>query len=121
MTGFISEFIARRYEWPLFSPKTIVHDLRDLGTPQFLEKLLEVLTREEKGVPQDKKLSQAIAGLQIEVQKEQILASFDRVLRLGELPLVAPTLARIQLKKGRIGPANPWGVYVDQFIEEASP
>ena len=110
---FIERFVKGYYVWKTLNPEEITRQIEPIATEGFREKIFTSLKERKEKVFPGKKVSQDIAGLQVEVTEENTTATFDVVLRVDGLPLIVPTQIRFQLVKAPATDWNPIGLFVN--------
>lgn len=112
-----SEFVKIRYEWNSFEPKTITKKLEPLTTEDFRTRLLEEIGKKSFQNKQGESVEQSLARVRPDVSEKAIIVSFDRVLRINNIPVVVPTQVSLLLAEGPKTYFNPLGLYVNGLIE----
>ncbi len=116
---FVIRYAHTRYDWKEFDPMRILKDLECITTKAYRKKLLKLLGK-EKHNNKDEKIEQYISYVRPALGKNKAHASFDRVIRINNIPIIVPTeldLTIIQDAKTR---CNPTGLYVNGATEYAS-
>lgn len=116
---FVIRYTHTRYDWKEFDPMRILKDLECITTKTYRKKLLKLLG-EEKHNNKDEKIEQYISYVRPVLGKNEAHASFDRVIRINNIPIIVPTeldLTIIQDVKTR---CNPTGLYVNGATEYAA-
>lgn len=119
--GFIRDFLEQMFNWENLAPEVITRQVSPLVTSGLLDRIRqELIQRTEKGF-KGKKLSQAIANVRVSVTEKNVIASFDKVLRIDGLPLVVPTELAFNIVRGSQTRWNPMGLYVNGLVEHEGP
>ena len=113
---FVKEFVSNRYNWEKFNPKHILGNISPLITKGLEAKLRKNLPRQFKEL-KGKSLQQAIVNLKITIDKNNVTASFDRVLKIDGIALISTSEIAFNIIKGENTWANPLGLYVNGVIE----
>lgn len=112
-----SEFVKVRYEWSSFDPKTITKKIEPFTTEDFRSRLLEEIGKKSFQNKQGESVEQSLARIRPDVTEKVIIVSFDRVLRINNIPIVVPTQVSLLLVEGPKTYFNPLGLYVNGLIE----
>jgi len=113
----LSEFIMARYEWTTFDPQSIIKNLEPFTTQAFRDRLFEEFGKKSFQNKPGESIEQSIARVKPDISEKSILASFDRVLRINNVPVVVPTQISVQLSEGPKTYFNPIGLYINGVIE----
>ncbi|MEZ4743999.1 MAG: hypothetical protein R3B45_16385 [Bdellovibrionota bacterium] len=116
----VERFLRLRYEWSDLDPKSIETSLSPLVTKGLKGKLYQVLSHLKENEFQGKKTSQSIVNLEIQVTKENIIASFDKLLRIENIPIPVPTTVSLSIIRESPNYWNPTGLMVNGLIEHQS-
>ena len=114
---FIALFVKTRYTWDRFNPKKITGRLHCLGTPEFIKNLKVSLEKGGYDGNDGERVEQYAAFVKPQLQNGKPLASFDRVIRVNDIPIAAPTEVALHIVQGARIPCNPKGLYVDAITE----
>lgn len=113
----IKRFIEKRYQWKKFNLDDVLHHIQPITTSGLLDKIKDDLVLFVKNDLSKKKFEQAVANIEVKVSDSAITASFDRVIRVDGLPLVAPLHLSLELIRGSRTRFNPIGLYINGIIE----
>ena len=113
----IKRFIEKRYQWKKMNLDEVLHHIQPITTTGLLEKIKGDLLQFIKTDLSKKNFQQAVANIEVNVSEQSITASFDRVIRLDGLPLVAPLQLSLELIRGSRTRFNPVGLYINGIIE----
>ena len=114
---FLLEFVKRRYNWEFFNPPQILKRISCLSTPEFRARLKKVLGKKTLTESKDGNLEQYVAFIRPVLKEDRALVSFDRVLRMGGMPLASHVQLSLKIIQGdRVG-CNPLGLYVHGVSE----
>ena len=114
---YIERFVLLLNKWDELNTDIIIKNIYPFVT-EGLRKRLETyykttLEKEFEG----QKITQDIANLKVAVTKDHVIASFDKVLRVNNIPLVIPTEFSFELTKGAVTNWNLLGLYVNGITE----
>jgi hypothetical protein len=113
----IKRFIEKRYQWKKLNLEDVLHHIQPITTSGLLDKVKDDLVLFIKNDLSKKNFQQAVANIEVKVSKSSITASFDRVIRVDGLPLVAPLQLSLELIRGSRTRFNPVGLYINGIIE----
>jgi hypothetical protein len=113
----IKRFIEKRYQWKKLNLEDVLHHIQPITTSGLLDKIKEDLVTFIKNDLSKKNFQQAVANIDVKVSDSSITASFDRVIRVDGLPLVAPLQLSLELIRGSRTRFNPVGLYINGIIE----
>jgi len=113
----VTEFVKVRYEWSSFDPKTITKKIEPFTTEDFRNRLLEEIGKKSFQNKQGDSVEQSLSRIRPEITEKAIIVSFDRVLRINNIPIVVPTQVSLLLAEGPKTHFNPLGLYVNGLIE----
>ncbi|MBY0384099.1 hypothetical protein K2X05_02980 [bacterium] len=113
----IKRFIEKRYQWKKLNLDEVLHHIQPITTSGLLDKIKGDLLLFIKNDLSKKKFEQAVANIDVKVSDNSITASFDRVIRIDGLPLVAPLQLSLELIRGSRTRFNPIGLYINGIIE----
>jgi len=114
---FILKFINIFERWEKFDPEMIIKNVAPFTTDGLKIRLLKKLKTIQEKDFKDKTTSQDIANLHITVTKENVIASYDKVLRVNEIPLVVPCKLSFELIKDTQSRWNMLGLYINGITE----
>ena len=118
--GFVEGFLRARYEWNTLDPKEKQKSLSPVVTDGLQEKLFKLLTHLKDKEFQGQETSQAIVNVKINVTKDKVVASFDKLLRIEGVPIPVPTTVSLNIIRGTPNVWNPIGLLVNGIIEHQS-
>ncbi|MBY0385366.1 hypothetical protein K2X05_09425 [bacterium] len=113
----IKRFIEKRYQWKKLNLDELLHHIQPITTSGLLEKIKDDVALFIKTDFSKKKFEQAVTNIEVKVSDSSITASFDRVIRVDGLPLVAPLQLSLELIRGSRTRFNPIGLYINGLIE----
>lgn len=109
-------FIKSRYEWQDFNPDQIAGDLSPFTKRDLIKKIKKSISK-DKNQLSDKKVHQYIGKIEVEIDKEnRIIGSFDKVIRIGNIPLLSEAQVLIGIVKGAITKTNKLGLYINSVV-----
>ncbi len=117
---FVEGFLRVRYEWNKLDPKAKQKSLSPIVTDGLQKKMFKLLTHLKDKEFQGKETSQAIVNIKVNVTKEKVVASFDKLLRIEGVPIPVPTTVSLNIIKGTPNIWNPIGLLVNGVIEHQS-
>lgn len=110
---FAEKFVTKYYEWNELNPEQIVKNIEPLITDDLKETMLTQLKQRKEKDFLGKKIKQSVAGISVRVTKDEIITTFDIVMRVEGIPLIVPTQLTLLLAKGVKTEWNPMGLYVN--------
>ncbi len=114
---FVKTFIKANYEWKKFERKTMLFNIRPFVTDDFYS-LVSKNSKKKVAKPDgEDKFSQYVGEINVSVTDKEVVAQFDRVIRLKGLPLISVTQISLQILKDSPNKWNPLGLYVNGLIE----
>jgi len=113
----VNQFVKLRYEWPTFSPQMIIKQLEPITTDGLRAKLVQEFGSKAHENKEGNSIEQTVSRIRPSVSEKAVLASFDRILRVNNVPLVIPTQISVLLSEGPKTSLNPLGLYVNGVIE----
>ncbi|MBX9768801.1 MAG: hypothetical protein K2X47_16120 [Bdellovibrionales bacterium] len=113
----VNQFVKLRYEWPTFNPEMIVKQLEPITTEGLRVKLVQEFGSKAHENKEGNSIEQSVSRIRPNVSEKAVLASFDRILRVNNVPLVIPTQISVLLSEGPKTSLNPLGLYVNGVIE----
>lgn len=115
--AFSKRFLTALYVWPEFNGEKLAREIGPLAEDALVGKILDAQAQKYGKQFKDKKLSQAITFVKVEVQDDRVLCRFDRVLKIEGIPLVIPTEVSLAMLQGSQTDMNPMGIYVSGITE----
>lgn len=115
--SFMLAFLRQLLEWEKLDTDAILHQVSPLVTQGLLERLKQELTQKTEKEFRGKLLSQAITNVKIIVTEKDVIATFDKVIRIDGIPLVVSSEIAFNLIRGSQSRWNPMGLYVNGMIE----
>ncbi len=115
--AFSRRFIKALYVWPEYSSKKLARALAPLAEDALVAKIVDAQTQKYGKQFKDKKLSQEITSVNVDVQNDRVICHFDRVLKIEGIPLVIPTEVSLSMLQGTQTEANTMGIYVSGITE----
>jgi hypothetical protein len=113
---FVRTFIKRRYEWSKFSPELIASNLSNLTNSNLTKKIIKNLKKEEEQL-KGQKVQQYIGKIVVSIDsKNQIVGTFDKILRIGNIPLLSEAQVLIGIVKGLVTKTNKLGLYINSVV-----
>jgi hypothetical protein len=117
VVSFVKDFLVQMLNWNALDPDAILKQVAPLVTPGLSSKIQQELFQRAEKDFKGKKLSEAITNIQVQVTEKEVLASFDKVLRIDGMPLVVPTQMEFNIIRGSSTKWNPIGLYVNGLVE----
>ena len=115
--SLIKQFVDLRYTWSELNPDTIARNIAPISTKGLVSKvrlmLLNLRDKELKG----QETQQGIANLKVNVTKTNVTATFDKILRIKNVPLIVPSHVSFNLIKKSATAWNPIGLYINGVVE----
>lgn len=115
--NFVLDFLEQLFTWEQLSPETILRQVSPLATSSLLERIRQELVQKTEKEFKGKNLSQEIVGLKIRVTPKEVIASFDKVLKINGVSLVIPAQMGFSIISGSPTRWNPMGLYVNGLTE----
>ncbi|MCY4524706.1 MAG: hypothetical protein OXB84_08210 [Halobacteriovoraceae bacterium] len=116
ITIFLKDFVGEYYSFDRYDPQLIVKRISPFSTIGFKNTLLEKSSKKFAKL-KGKKIAQRVLDVKIHYQKNQVIATFVKLLRIGKVPFLIETQTAFKLQKGTPTRFNPMGIYVDGVIE----
>lgn len=117
VSQFTKQFIAALYVWPDFNAEALKKEVSTFIEEDLLEKLMAAQVQRYVKELKNKKMSQAVTSISIEVLSDKVVAKFDRLLKIEGVPIVIPTELNISMIQGAGTRVNPMGIYISGIIE----
>ncbi|MCB9092879.1 MAG: hypothetical protein H6621_00095 [Halobacteriovoraceae bacterium] len=114
---FVQEFISLGYVWEELNPNLTASQLAPITTEGLNEKLRGILIQFRDKEFKDKKMSQSVANVKVTVTENKVIATFDKLLKIENVPLPVPTQISLNIVSGSRTVWNPRGLYVNGVIE----
>ena len=123
LLDFLKEFVRLRYTWKERNPDLILKNIAPLTTEGLLSKISHNLKKDiktNKGVLKEapETIEQVAVNIQPKINEKKAEVSFDRIIRVGGVPIVAPMELEFHLIKGRPTRWNPKGLYVNGITQK---
>ncbi|MGE3263167.1 MAG: hypothetical protein AB7K68_15410 [Bacteriovoracia bacterium] len=115
--NFVRDFLGQMFTWPKLVPETILQQVAPLATSGLLDRIKGALVQRSEKDFKGKTLSQDVANVRVSVTEKNVIASFDKVLRIDGVPLVIPTELAFSIVRGSSNRWNPMGLYVNGLVE----
>lgn len=115
--NFVRDFLGQMFTWPKLVPETILQQVAPLATSGLLDRIKGALVQRSEKDFKGKTLSQDVANVRVSVTEKNVIASFDKVLRIDGVPLVIPTELSFSIVRGSSTRWNPMGLYVNGLVE----
>lgn len=112
--NFVKIFITRNYTWEKMNDPAHLINIRPFVTEDFLKLLSSNKNSNAKNLDG---VSQYVGNIKVSVSDKEIIAQFDKIVRLKGLPLVSVTQISLQIIKDTPNKWNPVGLYVNGLIE----
>lgn len=113
----IKRFIENRYQWKKLNLSEMTQNIQPITTPGLFEKIREDLINFVKKDMAKKTFQQAVTNIEVKITDKAITANFDRVIRVDDIPLIAPLQLSLELIRGARTNLNPIGLYINGIIE----
>lgn len=114
---FTREFIAALYVWSGFDAETLRKEVSVYVEENLLEKLMTAQVQRYVKELKSKKMSQAVTSIEVEVLADKVIARFDRLLKIENVPIVIPTELTLSMIQGSQTRVNPMGIYISGILE----
>lgn len=115
--GFVRQFLEQMFQWEKLNPELIERKISPLVTPGLLDRIKQELTQRAEKDFKGKNLSEDIANVSVTVTEKNVIATFDKVLRIDGVPLVVPSEVAFNIVRGSSTRWNPVGLLVNGMIE----
>lgn len=115
--AFSKRFLTALYVWSEFNGQKLSREIAPLAEEVLIPKIVDAQTQKYGKQFKDKKLSQAITFVHVEVMDDRVVCRFDRVLKIEGIPLVIPTEVSFAMLQGSQTDLNPMGIYVSGISE----
>lgn len=117
--SFVRDFLEQMLDWEKFTPEAILQQVAPLATSGLQERIKSELTQHAEKEFKGKSISEAITNLRVSVTEKNVVAGFDKVLRIDGVPLVMPTELALSIVRGSPTRWNPMGLYVNGLVEHS--
>lgn len=114
---FVTEFIYTLYDWKELNPGEISKKIEPYTTSGLVERIRAQFIEQKEKIFKDKKISQGVASVTVKITDTQIVAVFDKILRINGIPLVIPSEIALVIGKSSSTRSNPMGLYINGIIE----
>lgn len=115
--NFVRDFLEQLFTWDQLSPEVIINRVSPLVTSGLLDRIRQELAQKVEKDFKGKTLSQEIVGVKIQVTPKEVIASFDKVLKINGVSLVIPVQMAFNIIGGGVTRWNPMGLYVNGLVE----
>ncbi len=118
---FIRNWVVTRYEWKALQEDQLIRSLEPFTSEGLLQKVREQFKNGPEKEFKEKKVSQYVSKfIDVSLADNKVVASFDRILRINEVPLIDPAQMTFTLVQGSKTKVNPQGIYVNGITEHKS-
>lgn len=111
------KFLEALYVWPEFNRQALAKEITPYVEDALVEKIVETQASKYGKDFKGKKLSQEIIFVKVDVFDDRVVCTFDRVLKIENIPLVIPTQVTLSMLQGGPTRLNPMGVFISGIIE----
>ena len=111
------KFLEALYVWPEFNRQALAKEITPYVEDALVEKIVETQASKYGKDFKGKKLSQEITFVKVDVFEDRVVCTFDRVLKIENIPLVIPTQVTLSMLQGGSTRLNPMGVFISGIIE----
>jgi hypothetical protein len=112
----VRKFIRSRYEWSDFNPNQIGKELAPFTKKRLIQKVVRSISKDKKQLI-DKEVQQYVGKIKINIdQNNRIIGSFDKIIRIGKIPLLSEAQVLIEIVKGAITKTNKLGLYINSVV-----
>ena len=116
----VKRFIRSRYEWQEFNPELISKNLEPFIKKGLSKKMFKQLNL-EKAELKGQELKQYIGKISVSIDKNnRIIGTFDKIIRIGNIPLLSEAQVLIGIVKGLITKSNKLGLYINSVVNYES-
>jgi hypothetical protein len=116
----VRRFIRSRYEWQEFNPELISKDLEPFVKSGLSNKMLKKLNLEKEEL-KGQKLKQYVGKIKVEIDEDnRIVGTFDKIIRIGNIPLLSEAQVLIGIVKGLVTKSNKLGLYINSVVNYES-
>ena len=114
---FVTEYLYLYHQWDKLEPAQILKQISPFTTEGLMDKVQSLLNQRRDKDFKGQVVSQDIAHLMVKVSEKEIIASFDKILHVGGIPLVVMAETSFQIINGAKTKWNPMGLYVNGIVE----
>lgn len=114
---FTKRFLVSLYTWKEFNAANTARDIAPFAESGLVTKVTEGQNQKYAKELKGKRLAQAITFVRVDVMETQVVAYFDRVLKIEGIPLIIPTEVTLSMVQGDPTRLNPMGIYVSGITE----
>lgn len=115
--NFVRDFLNQLFNWNQLAPEIILNRVSPLVTSGLLDRVRQELSQKVEKDFKGKTLSQEIVAVKIQVTPKEVIASFDKVLKINGVSLVIPVQMAFNIIAGSSTRWNPMGLYVNGLVE----
>lgn len=113
----VRKFIRLRYEWEDLNPLAIAQNIAPLTTTGASNKIRASLAKLKAQNFEGKSVRQSVTNIRVQITKEKVVAVFDKLLYIENLPLPVPTQVYLNVIRGTPTYWNPEGLVINGVIE----
>lgn len=116
--AFIQKWVVNRFEWDAINEEQLIRNLSPTTSEGLLLKIREQFKNGPEKEFKDKAVTQYVSkDIRVNLSKDTVVATFDRIVRVGGIPLVDPAQMEFSLVRGTKTKLNPFGIYVNGITE----
>ncbi len=121
VTEFVRNWVVARYEWDALNEDKLIRSLTPFTSEGLLQKIRDQFRSGAEKEFKEKQVSQYVSkNIRVKLSDNQVLVSFDRILRVNNIPLIDPAQMSFVLVRGTKSKVNPLGIYVNGITEHKS-
>lgn len=118
ISEFIKRWIVIRFQWDSINEERLIKNISPFTTEGLLSKIREQFRTGAEKEFKDKSVSADVSkNIRITLTKDKVIAQFDRIIRIGGVPLVDPAEMSFSLVEGTKTKFNPYGIYINGITE----
>lgn len=115
---FVQKWIVNRYEWDALNEELLIRNLSTTTSEGLLSRIRDQFKGGAEKEFKDKAVTQYVSkNIRVTLTKNKVVATFDRILRLNDIPLINPAEIEVSLIRGTKTTHNPFGIYVNGITE----
>ena len=117
LLNFLKEFVRLRYTWKERDSELILKNIAPFTTEGLLRKIRHALKAEDsKGIPES--MEQVAVNIHPTITEKKAKVTFDRIIRMDGVPMLAPMELDFSLIKGKGTRWNPKGIYINGITQK---
>ena len=113
IADFLKDFVRLRYSWRSEKQNLVLKDIAPFMTKGLLRKTRVAFQKNITGKKPKDSIEQVAVNIKPLITEQKAQVFFDRIVRVNDVPMVAPLELEFHLIKGSPNRWNPRGLYVN--------